>query len=103
MGSAFGIRPHFIFEPIRRLLRICPCFTPKFFLLCTPLQYCPTTDDKVKVLRDMIFPQCERLGQTIIFVRTRETARRVHQLVRRVVLDDELSVLRRARHRLMLP
>lgn len=51
----------------------------------------------------MIFPQCERLGQTIIFVRTRETARRVHQLVRRVVLDDELSVLRRARHRLMLP
>lgn len=90
--------------PIHCLLPTCPCFPLKILLLfCTPLQYCPTTDDKVKVLRDMIFPQCERLGQTIIFVRTRETARRVHQLVRRVVLDDELSVLRRARHRLMLP
>lgn len=44
-------------------------------------QYCPTSADKVKVLRDMIFPQCERLGQTIIFVRTRETARDVHRLV----------------------
>ncbi|KAL6777779.1 hypothetical protein ACKKBG_A15620 [Auxenochlorella protothecoides x Auxenochlorella symbiontica] len=43
--------------------------------------YCPTSADKVKVLRDMIFPQCERLGQTIIFVRTRETARDVHRLM----------------------
>lgn len=39
---------------------------------------CPGKDDKVKVLKDMIFPNCERLGQTIIFVRTRETARTLH-------------------------
>lgn len=40
---------------------------------------CPTGQDKVKVLKDMIFPQCEKLGQTIIFVRTRETARLLHK------------------------
>lgn len=39
---------------------------------------CPTASSKVKVLSDMIFPQCEKLGQTIIFVRTRETARALH-------------------------
>lgn len=39
---------------------------------------CPTTQAKVKVLADTIFPQCEKLGQTIIFVRTRETARSLH-------------------------
>lgn len=39
---------------------------------------CPTAKDKVRVLADMIFPQCEKLGQTIIFVRTRETARALH-------------------------
>lgn len=44
-------------------------------------QVCPTQDDKIKVLRDMIFPQCEKLGQTIIFVRMRETARRLHSEV----------------------
>ncbi len=30
----------------------------------------------------MIFPQCEKLGQTIIFVRTRETARALHSEAR---------------------
>lgn len=33
------------------------------------------------MLKDMIFPQCEKLGQTIIFVRTRETARLLHNKV----------------------
>ena len=49
------------------------------------LQRCPTRDDKTVVLKDMIFPLCEKLGQTIIFVRTRDTARRLHQHVRRLV------------------
>ena len=40
---------------------------------------CPTPMLKMKVLADMIFPQCEKLGQTIIFVKTRETARWLHQ------------------------
>ena len=31
----------------------------------------------------MIFPNCEKLGQTIIFVRTRETARALHQAMAR--------------------
>ena len=39
---------------------------------------CPRPLDKLTVLKDMIFPQCEKLGQTIIFVRTRETARQLH-------------------------
>ncbi|CAL8468415.1 g7955 [Coccomyxa elongata] len=39
---------------------------------------CPTPLDKVSVLKEMIFPQCEKLGQTIIFVRTREVARSLH-------------------------
>ncbi len=33
------------------------------------------------VLKDMIFPLCEKLGQTIIFVRTKDTARKLHQQV----------------------
>lgn len=33
------------------------------------------------MLKDMIFPLCEKLGQTIIFVRTKDTARRLHQQV----------------------
>jgi ATP-dependent RNA helicase DDX19/DBP5 len=41
--------------------------------------YCPSQEAKVQVLKDMIFPQCEKLGQTIIFVRTRETARGLHR------------------------
>eukprot|EP00884_Botryococcus_braunii_P018155 jgi/Botrbrau1/5022/Bobra.0396s0036.1 len=45
--------------------------------------YCPKPLDKVKVLKDMIFPQCEKLGQTIIFVRTRETARALHSAMER--------------------
>lgn len=39
---------------------------------------CPDVETKVKVLKDTIFPLCEKLGQTIIFVRTRETARSLH-------------------------
>ncbi|GAB4815736.1 hypothetical protein N2152v2_002782 [Parachlorella kessleri] len=45
--------------------------------------YCPAPGDKVRVLKDMIFPQCEKLGQTIIFVRTRETARGLHSALER--------------------
>ena len=44
-------------------------------------QDCPTPLDKVSVLKEMIFPQCEKLGQTIIFVRTREVARSLHAAV----------------------
>jgi len=39
---------------------------------------CPTRGDKTGVLKEMIFPVCEKLGQTIIFVRTRETASSLH-------------------------
>lgn len=39
---------------------------------------CPEPLAKVAVLKDAIFPQCEKLGQTIIFVRTRDTARALH-------------------------
>ena len=39
---------------------------------------CPRPLDKLRVLKDMIFPWCEKLGQTIIFVRTRDTARALH-------------------------
>ena len=46
------------------------------------MQECPTPIDKVVVLEEMIFPQCEKLGQTIIFVRTREIARTLHAAVR---------------------
>lgn len=46
---------------------------------------CPSPQAKVKVLADKIFPLCERLGQTIIFVRTRDTARALHQAVSRVI------------------
>ena len=49
---------------------------------CTSMQECPTPIDKVVVLEEMIFPQCEKLGQTIIFVRTREIARTLHAAVR---------------------
>ncbi len=44
-------------------------------------QICPTAMDKIRVLKDMIFPLCEKLGQTIIFVRTRETVRGLHTVV----------------------
>ena len=45
------------------------------------VQECPTPLDKVLVLEEMIFPQCEKLGQTIS-VRTREIARTLHAAVR---------------------
>lgn len=35
----------------------------------------------LQVLKDMIFPNCEKLGQTIIFVRTRDMARQLHQIM----------------------
>jgi ATP-dependent RNA helicase DDX19/DBP5 len=31
------------------------------------------------VLKDMVFPNCDKLGQTIIFVRTKETSRQLHK------------------------
>ncbi|KAG2490675.1 hypothetical protein HYH03_010844 [Edaphochlamys debaryana] len=39
---------------------------------------CPDRGAKTRVLKEMIFPNCERLGQTIIFVRTRDTAKQLH-------------------------
>lgn len=39
---------------------------------------CPTLADKDKVLKDVIFPACEKLGQAIIFVRTRKGANALH-------------------------
>ncbi|GFH18809.1 uncharacterized protein HaLaN_15670 [Haematococcus lacustris] len=40
---------------------------------------CPDVSAKTRVLKEMIFPNCEKLGQTIIFVRTREAARQLHK------------------------
>lgn len=42
---------------------------------------CPTARDKQKVLKTMILPLCDKLGQTIIFVRTRDEARQLHQIL----------------------
>lgn len=39
---------------------------------------CTSRDSKTGVLRSQIFPNCEKLGQTIIFVRSRDTARCLH-------------------------
>eukprot|EP00475_Leptophrys_vorax_P034325 TRINITY_DN5520_c0_g1_i1.p1 TRINITY_DN5520_c0_g1~~TRINITY_DN5520_c0_g1_i1.p1 ORF type:complete len:575 (-),score=34.59 TRINITY_DN5520_c0_g1_i1:469-2007(-) len=39
----------------------------------------PSKDAKVAVLKDKIFPAAEKLGQSIIFVKTRETARDLHR------------------------
>lgn len=39
----------------------------------------PTREAKIDVLRSYVFPNADRLGQTIVFVRTREMARRLHQ------------------------
>lgn len=39
---------------------------------------CPNRDAKVRVLKEMIFPNCEKLGQTIIFVRSRDMAKELH-------------------------
>ena len=45
------------------------------------VQEVPKPMDKLVVLKEMVFPMCEKLGQTIIFVRTRETARVLHNTV----------------------
>ncbi|KAI8463732.1 MAG: P-loop containing nucleoside triphosphate hydrolase protein [Monoraphidium minutum] len=42
---------------------------------------CPLPMDKTKVLQEQIFPNCEKLGQTIIFTRTRAEAARLHQMM----------------------
>ena len=42
---------------------------------------CSSQQDKERVLSSMIFPNCERLGQTIIFVQRRETGRQLHSAV----------------------
>eukprot|EP00877_Chromochloris_zofingiensis_P006155 jgi/Chrzof1/1793/Cz10g21100.t1 len=39
---------------------------------------CPTVDAKTQVLKEMIFPNCEKLGQTIIFVKSKDKARQLH-------------------------
>jgi ATP-dependent RNA helicase DDX19/DBP5 len=44
---------------------------------------CPTVAAKEAVLKDLIFPNCEKLGQTIIFVRSREMVRRLHDTLER--------------------
>lgn len=52
---------------------------------------CPTRGDKTGVLKEMIFPVCEKLGQTIIFVRTRETASSLHTEVNRETTSYQLT------------
>lgn len=42
---------------------------------------CPQGKDKQHVLKQMILPNCEKLGQAIIFVRTKENAKELHQVV----------------------
>ncbi|GFR49000.1 hypothetical protein Agub_g11021 [Astrephomene gubernaculifera] len=44
---------------------------------------CPDRNAKTRVLKEMIFPNCERLGQTMIFVRTRDTAKSLHSEMER--------------------
>lgn len=39
---------------------------------------CLRPAEKLAVMRDMIFPNCEKLGQTMIFVRTKDTSRALH-------------------------
>ena len=39
----------------------------------------PYNDAKYTVLSNMVFPNCEKLGQTIIFVRSRSYARLLHR------------------------
>jgi hypothetical protein len=60
------------------------CFALTCWLLHTlvlhPFQTCscPSPAEKLAVLKEMIFPNCEKLGQTMIFVRTKETSRALH-------------------------
>ena len=42
---------------------------------------CPSKLAKIKVLKDRVFPLAEKLGQTIIFVRTRESASKLHSML----------------------
>ena len=42
---------------------------------------CPAPKDKQTVLRESIFPNCEKLGQTIIFVDSRANAHGLHRMV----------------------
>ena len=48
---------------------------------------CPAAVDKQKVLKEMIFPNCERLGQTIVFVTTRQNAHTLHRVVRAISMS----------------
>ncbi len=59
----------------------CPPVRPRhvsLLLTITNARSCPDRPAKTRVLKEMIFPNCERLGQTIIFVRTRDTAKALH-------------------------
>ena len=42
---------------------------------------CPSELAKIKVLKDRVFPLAEKLGKTIIFVRTRESASKMHSML----------------------
>ena len=42
-----------------------------------------SNDQKDMLLKEKIFPLCDKIGQTIIFVRTREGARRLHASMQR--------------------
>lgn len=42
---------------------------------------CPQGKDKLHVLKELILPNCDRLGQTIVFVRTKENAKQLHLAV----------------------
>ncbi|CAM6098461.1 unnamed protein product [Calypogeia fissa] len=42
---------------------------------------CPNVNCKIIVLKDKIFPAAEKLGQSIIFVRTRQSASELHRIL----------------------
>jgi hypothetical protein len=58
---------------------------------------CPTPAHKVAVLREMVFPNCEKLGQTIIFVRTKDTSRSLHRQLQDLGYKITSIQVRRAR------
>ena len=39
---------------------------------------CPRESDKEEVLKNRILPACDKLGQTIVFVKQRKDAKRLH-------------------------
>ena len=41
-----------------------------------------TDEEKFKLLDEIIFPACDKMGSTIVFVRTREIAKNLHEKVR---------------------